>query len=215
MRSYRPLIRLFLIIVIAILGLAIASYIYYTYIPHKTSPSCYSRMHMLSDAIITYNKIYGKIPDTNKWCDLIMEHIVDEERFFLCPKSDAIEGESSYAMNKNLAGMKIEDIPNDVVVLCETDLGKNTWKCPRRTRAFYKEGEYKKEYGDEKVWKYRWNQSGGPEILTTSRHTRYKWHGRLGCNVVYVNYTRWGHLSVRWVSREDVKKLKWKPEHGQ
>jgi len=209
MSSYRPSIRLFVLIAIVTIGLAIASYIYYTYIPHCPSPPCHLKMSMLGGAIITYNKIYGEIPAPNKWCDLIMEYIVDEERLFLCPESDAIKGESSYAMNKNLAGMKIENIPNDVVVLFETDLGKNTWKCPRRTRASYKESEHSKEYGDEKVWKYRWNQSGGPEIITTSRHTRYKGHSSFCC---YVNHNSRDHLSVRCVPREDANNLKWEIE---
>lgn len=177
--------------------------------------SCGLYMNLTCGMIIAYSEKHGEVPEPNKWCDFLMESISYGPKVFLCPESDAVYGESSYAMNKNLAGMKIEDIPNDVVVLFESDLGKNTWKCPLRTRAFYKEGEGKKLHGDEKVWKYRWNQFGGPEILTTSRH---KWNGRFGCRVAYIDNKYLGkyqHVPMRWVAREDLDTLKWKPNRQE
>jgi prepilin-type processing-associated H-X9-DG protein len=42
-----------------------------------------------------------------------------------------------------------------------------------------------------------WNQSGGPEILSTENH-----QGR-GCNILFMD----GH--VEWVKKEDLYKLKW------
>jgi len=99
------------LIAIVTIGLAVAWYIYYA---KKPGSPCFLKMAFLSDAIRGYNDRYGEVPDPNKWCDLIIEHITNSTGLFLCPKSDAIEGESSYAMNKNLMGMKFEDIPNDV-----------------------------------------------------------------------------------------------------
>jgi prepilin-type processing-associated H-X9-DG protein len=46
-----------------------------------------------------------------------------------------------------------------------------------------------------------WNQSGGPEILTTDNH-----RGE-GCNIVFVD----GH--VEFVKTKDLKYLKWTPEN--
>jgi len=45
-----------------------------------------------------------------------------------------------------------------------------------------------------------WNQSGGPEILTTDNH-----QGE-GCNIVFVD----GH--VEFVKTEDLNNLKWTSE---
>ena len=42
-----------------------------------------------------------------------------------------------------------------------------------------------------------WNQSGGPEMLSTENH-----QGR-GCNIMFVN----GH--VEWVQKEDLHTLRW------
>lgn len=44
-----------------------------------------------------------------------------------------------------------------------------------------------------------WNQSGGPEILTTDNHK-----GK-GCNVLFMD------SSVKFVKTKDLKDLKWEP----
>lgn len=48
-----------------------------------------------------------------------------------------------------------------------------------------------------------WNQSGGPEILTTDNH-----HGE-GCNVLF------NDLHVEFVKTEDINDLKWTAEQNQ
>ncbi len=45
-----------------------------------------------------------------------------------------------------------------------------------------------------------WNQSGGPEILTTDNHQRE------GCNVVFVD------CHVQWIKKKDIGNLRWTPE---
>ena len=45
-----------------------------------------------------------------------------------------------------------------------------------------------------------WNQSGGPEILTTDNHQGD------GCNVLFVD------SHVEFVRTKDLNDLKWKPE---
>jgi len=217
MRYCRVSQRLLLVMAIAISALAAGWYIfwYLTRKPCVVVDSPFVMKALIGMRIIAYGQEKGQMPDPNKWCDILVEDYHADMRSFKCPESDALDGESSYAMNKNLAGMKVEDIPNDVVVLFETDLGKNTYKCPRRTRVSYKEGKpgsAGKGYGDEKVWRYRWNQCGGPEILTTARHKR---RGYFGCYVVYMNHERHNQLGVRWVYRDDVGKLKWKPERRE
>jgi hypothetical protein len=51
-----------------------------------------------------------------------------------------------------------------------------------------------------------WNQSGGPEILTTDNH-----NGK-GCNVLYANKDT---LLVKFVKTEDLDDLKWEIENNE
>jgi len=206
MRFYKLLLAVAIVTLVLVVARYRASVIY----RGVMSPSL--SIKAVAKQIVVYAEREGRMPDPNRWCDLLVENVSgDIACIFGCPQSDAIVGESSYAMNKNLAGMRIEDIPNDVVVLFESDLGKNTFKCPRRARASFKEREDDKGYGDVKVWKYRWNQSGGPEIVTTARRKR---NGHWGCYVVYLNCGR-ERVSARWVRREDVDTLKWQPKGEQ
>ena len=213
MVSHKRLIKLFLkvvLIIIGIAGLSLFAIILIDEWRDKRVFPCGARMTILGNAIIAYDKRYGHVPDPNRWCDLLIEKVGRYEAFFVCPRSDAVEWESSYAMNKNLTGMRIEDIPSDVVVLFETDLGKNTWKCPRRERSSYKERSDKK-YGDVQVWKYRWNQCGGPEIMTTARHgQRRLWWGWSGSLICYIN-PKTLRTEIHFVSEEEAKNLKWDP----
>jgi len=51
---------------------------------------------------------------------------------------------------------------------------------------------------DEKVYKQRWNQVGGPEILTTENHDGQ------GCNVVF------NDSHVEFVKTDKLGELRWK-----
>jgi tetratricopeptide (TPR) repeat protein len=139
----------------------------------------------------------GRLPPVDRWCDSLIIHDYTNSKKFICKVSDAVNGESSYAINKNLAGLKFDQIPDDVVLLFETEFGKDS----NGRNEFLKNRKcYKRSMGDSerKVYRDRWNQSGGPEILTTEHH-----EGE-GCNVVF------GDMSVRFVKTKDLPKLKWK-----
>ena len=53
---------------------------------------------------------------------------------------------------------------------------------------------------ETKVYKLRWNQVGGPELLTVENHKGE------GCNVVYAS------ARVEFVETKDLGKLKWEPD---
>ena len=80
----------------------------------------------LGKAIIAYSEDNeGYLPAVNRWCDLLLEHDANLPKdFFKCP---ATRGQScSYAFNRNLGGLRLTDVPGDVVLVYEADGGWNS-----------------------------------------------------------------------------------------
>lgn len=119
---------------------------------------CGANLSGLGKAMQIYANDYDdKYPTEEKWCDLLVMHNDVYPRQFVCKLSDAKEGESSYAFNKNLIGKRPTEVPPDVVVLFETNFGKN----PVGRQALLAERDWHKflDYPDseEKVYKLHWN----------------------------------------------------------
>ncbi len=87
---------------------------------------CQANLHQLGKLIIEYAKENnGYLPIANQWCDLLTEYRKSISRdTFVCPatKSNAC----SYSFNKNLDGLRLTDIPDDIVLLYEAD---GRWNC--------------------------------------------------------------------------------------
>jgi len=165
---------------------------------------CSTNLRGLGIAMLIYASDYdGQYPTAEKWCDLLVMHCDVSPKQLVCKGSDAKIGESSYAFNKNLIDKKSTEVPPDVVVLFETNFGKN----PAGRQALLAERDWHKflDYPDseEKVYKLRWNQFGGPEILTTENH-----EGK-GCNILF-NDSR-----VEFVKTERLGELKWEVEESE
>ena len=131
----------------------------------RASPSmirslrCRRNLRELGAAIIAYaNEHDGYLPTADKWCDLLVTKADVNPKSFLCPESDAEMGKSSYAFNKNIAGMKHSEIQRkkwqnqDIVLLFETEPG--------------------------------WNQVGGSELLNMDNH---EWHDWKMCNILFAD----------------------------
>lgn len=163
---------------------------------------CEVNLKVLSKAIRAYADDYEAMLPAEDWCDLLIEKADVAPKSFVCPCSDVIEGESSYVMNKNVAGKKLNELPDDIVLIFETDMGledgpRNT---PIETRK-HAQCELMKGYYDKNtlVYKERFNQIGGPEDAFLSYHER----GMLGCNVAFVD----GH--TEFVTEDRIADLKW------
>ncbi len=146
----------------------------------------------------------GRYPSADSWCDLLIEHTGVSPRQFVCKASFAHLGESSYAINRNVASRKRSEIAPDVVVLFESNLGREEGEREEllSSRSFYKklaeDPNWATNYWiSRRVHKLRWNQAGGPEILTADNH-RQK-----GCNVLFNNGR------VKFIKPEDLDKLNW------
>jgi hypothetical protein len=144
-----------------------------------------------------------RLPAGDEWCDVLVGYDFCTPKQFVHRDSDSIKGESDVAMNVNAAGRSFMELPPDMVLLFETDFGKERG----RRKGFIKDRAWYQTFphSDPKtrVYSKQWNQVGGPEILTTS-HNRGD-----GCNVAFVD------TSVKFVKTADLPKLKWKPDPNE
>ena len=113
-----------LLVVLAIIALLIG-----LFWPHGSSSRklairlvCGSNMKGLHSAMTVYahdnNDVY---PTPDAWCDLLIKHCKVIPNSLLCKGSDAIDGQSNYAMNPNCQPSS----PNDIVLIFETKGGWN------------------------------------------------------------------------------------------
>ena len=77
----------------------------------------------LATGMMVYANDYDDMLPTGNWSDLLIVEADNSPKSFVCPDSETIEGESSYAMNIHIAGMKLSDIPPDIVLFFETGMG--------------------------------------------------------------------------------------------
>lgn len=172
---------------------------------------CGTNVSGLAKTMIVYsNDDHGRLPAADKWCDLLVGYDFTAPKQFVCDRSDAREGESSYAINKNLDGRDISRVPGDIVLVFETNYGKEPGGRQEKlaNRWWYRYLSKNDEHGlygirgSKRVYKLRWNQNGGPEMLTTENH-------KDGCNVAFVD------THVKFVRTEDIGNLKWTVEDSE
>jgi prepilin-type processing-associated H-X9-DG protein len=207
-RKYRPdLLTILLIGAIVLLAVAVVRSLRMIRLPNGMSGVvCGTNVSGIVKSLLVYtiDAEQNRLPAGDKWCDLLVGYDYTSPKQFICRQSEALEGESCYAINKYLAGKSLRDIPGDVVLVFETDFGIDSASRsePVGNRRFY---EMLGSPGpNTMVYKYRWNQAGGPEILTTRYHYS-KEHGG-GCNVAFVD------AHVEYVKAADLPKLKFKPD---
>ena len=205
--------RVFTVLVIIIMAIFVLLSLILISLPPVGRPDwvmCATNVSGLGKAIYLYRNDYdGQYPTADKWCDLLVMNYEVKLESLLCKGSDAKIGESSYALNENIAGKKSSEIPEDTVILFETNFGKNPLGRDGTfgDREWYKSLNPISEREDleqlkrsETVYKLRWNQVGGPELLTTENHKRK----------VYNFLFNDGH--VESVKAERLGELKWDTE---
>ena len=150
----------------------------------------------------------GKLPDPENWCDCLISDDYVRPNDFHFDGGDVLFGENAFALNENVAGKVLSEIPGDTVLLFETDLGhkEGSRKANITCRSFIK--EYKKHplYGDADylatltISEKRWNQCGGEEILTT------RYNDGEGCDVLFADGR------AEFVPNAELASLKWQLE---
>ncbi len=96
------------------------------YIPTHKARACLSNMSELRTSLKGYALNHdGLLPAGPNWCDELLQENDELAAIFVCQYSDGKPGQSSYALNKNVAGQKLSDLPRDTVLLFETTAGWN------------------------------------------------------------------------------------------
>jgi prepilin-type processing-associated H-X9-DG protein len=94
---------------------------------------CRAKLKALGTAMQTYASNHNnQYPTGDKWCDLLIEYTEVAPKHFVCPTSGTKEDQSNYVMNENVAGRKVSDLPDDVVLLFEGKPGWNQVGGPER-----------------------------------------------------------------------------------
>lgn len=87
---------------------------------------CATNLKHLGVAMIVYTKNHNDTyPPAENWQDLLIKNCNVNPKQFCCPASKTQEGQSSYAININVAGKKVSQVPPDTVLLFETTPGAN------------------------------------------------------------------------------------------
>lgn len=164
---------------------------------------CGTNVKGLGNALQVYCSDHdGNFPGEN-WCDALILECDVSPHSFICPQSEAVEGESCYALNRYV--LQWGDLaPSRIVALFETQLGRGEGRrtLPIRQRESFQTNELMREWmtGDEKVYPERWNQVGGPEDLSIG------YHGSAGCNILFADGRS------EFVRTEDLPDLRWDPK---
>jgi prepilin-type processing-associated H-X9-DG protein len=87
---------------------------------------CGANLSSLGTTVTVYAEDHNDMyPPADNWCALLIADGNESPAEFICPGSDAVKGKSSYAININVAGKKVSEVPPDVVLLFETNSGIN------------------------------------------------------------------------------------------
>jgi hypothetical protein len=96
------------------------------YQPMNEIRACQSNMSELHASLEDYAENHdGLLPAGPNWCDELLQENNELAAMFVCRNSVAKPGQSSYALNKNVAGQKLSDLARDTVLLFETTAGWN------------------------------------------------------------------------------------------
>ncbi|MHC4062313.1 MAG: DUF4190 domain-containing protein [Planctomycetota bacterium] len=93
---------------------------------------CVKNLRSLELAVKVYvnSDSERRYPTADKWCDLLLQGGYVTEELFICPGSAGKPGQSSYTLNKNVAGAKAPEVSAGVVLLFESGLGWNQFGGP-------------------------------------------------------------------------------------
>lgn len=132
---------------------------------------CATNLSGLGKAMLIYANDYNDMfPTPSKWCDLLVEYQNVSKQTFACPA----------ALTKYRSVRSIDQ--------CNYAMNKNVEKLGTNNAPPDMVLLFESQPG--------WNQSGGPEILTTDNHYE-------GCNIVFVD------SHVEFVRTERLKNLRW------
>ena len=119
----------FIAVPVLIISLIIIYYASYYSVPRAGLSMarlyCGTHFSQLGKAICLYaNDHDGTLPAEN-WCDIFIEKYDITPNDFRCDAARTPKGLSAYTLNKHVAGKKLSNPPDDLVILFETEPGWN------------------------------------------------------------------------------------------
>jgi hypothetical protein len=164
---------------------------------------CINHLKGLANAILVYTQDNGEnLPDPNRWCDLLIEKADVSPGLLVCEMSNTTRGESSYAMNRGVAGRRFDELPPDIVVFFDVAPDDN----PPKRNVPYKSRQFVTDMNEGRtewmVCRERWNQVCGLEKADTVTHD-----GR--CGVLF------GDMHIEYVGATRLPKLRWDLQPGE
>jgi prepilin-type processing-associated H-X9-DG protein len=131
---------------------------------------CSVNMKGLSMAIMVYADDYeGRFPTADQWCDLLMEHADVSKMSLRCPVSP--EGSFSYAFNQNLDGLTTDEVDSDVVMLFESEPGRNMTGGPELLKTNRHPASDRASFGGCNVAFF----DGHVEFVNADKISKLKW----------------------------------------
>lgn len=108
-----------ILIVVFILHIIVPGF--YRELHISQNETCRANLSKLGTLVIAYAEDHdGYFPAADRWCDLLLEYNKDLSKdTFKCPTTK--KGICHYAFNKNLDGLRLSDVHEDVVMLYEAD----------------------------------------------------------------------------------------------
>lgn len=95
--------------------------------------SCGMHMRHIGWALKKYSEEHnGRLPAAANWCEALLDnskYIYNSDNpllsFFYCRGARTPKGQSSYALNESTAGMRLAELPDDVILVFETMPSEN------------------------------------------------------------------------------------------
>ncbi len=93
---------------------------------HASRMPCASNLWTLSNALVVYAANHqDNLPPAEKWCDVLMAEPGITHNHFICARSNAKKGQSSYTLNKHIIGRNLDELSPNTVILFESKPGWN------------------------------------------------------------------------------------------
>jgi hypothetical protein len=157
-------------------------------------------------AFYCYNDNDGSnLPLPENWCDVLFSECDISLDGLNCVESDTIVGESAYAMNTNVVGRRLSELPPDMVFIFESDKGKEQARSLLLTeRQFVQSGKRKipNSYKHFYVHPLRWNQLGGPDDAAF----RHRAGNAMHSHVLFAD----GYIEL--IRNDQIRALRWSVE---
>lgn len=147
----------------------------------KTNTGLYN-LKLLGKELVKYAEGNdGYLPVAHRWCDLLMEHNSKLTRDnFRHPKPERfqLQGDCHFAFNKNVGGLRLADIRDDVVLIFEADGDWNLNGTSELLKTRY-EGEHSNIavlFVDQTVSRYWYNMNAARKFDSRGmRYERLRW----------------------------------------